>query len=67
MILTRSAPYLNQLAKAAKTYRSKVDGSPLISLGRLDPGRLAEIPVWTDDYSNIWSVMGPVWRKARAR
>jgi spermidine synthase len=67
VILTRSEADLNQLAKIVNTHRSRADGSPLIFLRRTDSDRLAKIPVWTDDFSNIWNVMKPVWRGARAQ
>lgn len=57
VILARDPRHLERVKRIARNLRSKSDGSRLIRVSYIDPEKSWDHPVWTDDCSNIFSVL----------
>jgi hypothetical protein len=64
IILARNEAYLQQLSQSARAHGAVFEGEPLVKVGRPLPGTIARYPLWTDDYSNIFSALKPIWPQA---
>jgi hypothetical protein len=56
-IFSRDPGYIEGLERLARQRGTRSSGESVLAVGRPTPERIANAPMWTDDYSNLFGVM----------